>query len=211
LSNKFLISILVLMAIIGGVIITSKKKNDPATTSTVQPSSHVIGVGTGNVTLTEYGDFECPSCARFHPILKEVKSFYGDQIKFQFKHFPLTEIHQNALLASRASEAAHMQGKFWEMHDKLFETQNIWKSISDPTSIFTNYAQELGLDTAKFTTDLKGSDVNDIIRADREEAKGLDLTGTPSFLINGQKIENPDSLDGFKKAIDEALAKNKTQ
>ncbi len=214
MSNRFLIVILVIIAVIGGIIFQSKKKDktetNTDTTVTSQSTNHVVGAGTDNVTLTEYGDFQCPSCGNYYPVLKQVKAKYGDRIKFQFKNFPLTEIHKNALIASRAAEAANIQGKFWEMHNKLFETQRSWSEMNDPTSVFTAYAQELGLDVAKFTTDLKSSAVNDIIQADRAEAKELDLSGTPSFTINGQKIENPNpTVDDFSKVIDEAISKNK--
>lgn len=213
MSKRFMVILAVLVIAFAGLLVFSKKDaNAPENgggNNNATPTNHTVGSGTAGVTLTEYGDFQCPACGQFYPIVKQIKAKYGDQIKFQFRHFPLTEIHQNGLISSRAAEAAGLQGKFFEMHDKLYEGQQAWSASSNPSQIFEDYAAQLGLNVDKFRQDMKSSAVNDSVQADRAEAKRLQYSSTPTFEINGQKIENPRDLAGFEKLIDDAIAKNK--
>lgn len=174
-------------------------------------SEHKTEEGSTGVTVTEYGDFECPSCGQYHPILQQLKEEYAGQVTFQFRHYPLMEIHQNALVASRAAEAAAMQGKFWEMHDMLFENQQAWSQHSSPTSIFEGYAEQIGLDKEKFLEDLRSEQTNAIVQADREEARRRGYQSTPTFEINGERIENPSSAEEFSAKIDEAIEQSNSQ
>lgn len=177
------------------------------TTTKSEPSNHTSG--NGQVILTEYGDFQCPGCAQYYPVLKQVKETYGDRITFQFKHFPLESIHKNARAAARAAEAAAKQGKFWEMHDMLFDNQTAWQGTSDPVSVFEGYASSIGIeDLAKFTEDLRGSEVNATINADLAEGRGKGVSATPTFALNGKVLENSPNatIEAFSALIDEALA-----
>lgn len=213
MSKRFMVILAVLVVAFAGLLVFSKKDaNAPENgggNSNATPTNHTVGAGTAGVTLTEYGDFQCPACFQYYPLVKQIKAKYGDQIKFQFRHFPLTEIHQNALISSRAAEAAGLQGQFFEMHDKLYENQEAWSTNSNPSQIFEDYAAQLGLNVDKFREDMKSSAVNDSVQADRAEAKRLQYASTPTFEVNGQKIENPRDQAGFEKLIDDAIAKNR--
>jgi protein-disulfide isomerase len=172
----------------------------------LKSEDHKAGAGNKKVSIIEYGDFQCPSCGRFYPLLEETRKEYGDDITFVFRHFPITSIHKNAQASSRAAEAAGKQGKFFEMYSKLYETQEAWSESGSAQSIFEDYASKLGLDVAKFKTDYVSEEINSIIAADLESGKKVGVTGTPSIFINGKQIENPADLASFKKLIDDAIA-----
>src|SRR5665213_1893615 len=166
MSKRFWL-ILVAIAIILAIIFklsSPAKSNAPGSTST--PSSHVEGEGQAGVTLVEYGDYECPYCEEYYPIVKQVATQYNQQIFFQFRNLPLTQIHVNAFAGARAAEAASLQGKFWQMHDALYTNQNQWVPASNPESDFVNYAKGLGLNINQFQTDYAGAQVNNTINAD---------------------------------------------
>jgi protein-disulfide isomerase len=165
---------------------------------------HIKGNPDATVTMTEYGDFQCPACGQFHPIVKSVIEQYGSQIRFEFKHFPLTAIHPHALSASKAAEAAGVQGKFFEMHDKLFENQKAWSASASPSAFYVQYAEELGLDVALFKQHMRASLIEEEIRKDQKEAEELGFTGTPSFLLNGEPLEF-ESFPEFMSKIESAL------
>ena len=175
---------------------------------------HVYGNKDAKVILFEYGDFQCPSCGVAFPQIKTIKEKYKAQIAFVFRNFPLTSIHPNALSAATSAEAAGLQGKFWEMHDALYLNQSSWSSASttERNTIFADYATTTGLKTDQYNSDLTSKKIADKIARDRAFAKKLDLTGTPSILINSQKMSdevvgNLVSGDGTKLAaeIDKAL------
>jgi protein-disulfide isomerase len=212
MSNRFFITLLVLMAVIvGAFAITKHKSNAPgSTTSSVQPTNHTEGSTKSGVVLVEYGDYQCPACGQYYPIVKQVAEKYKDQITFQFRNFPLVQLHQNAFVGARAAEAASKQGKFWEMHDMLYENQNTWGEASNPNTYFESYAQQLGLDVTKFKQDLASEDTNNLINADIQEAQKLGANATPTFVLDGKKItQNPGSLDAFNKLIDDEIAAKK--
>ena len=164
----------------------------------------VKGNPDASVVLTEYGDFQCPACGQFHPVVKSLLEQYGDQIRLEFKHFPLMSIHPYALSSAKAAEAAGVQGKFFEMHDKLFENQSVWSSSPNPQRYYEQYAQELGLNVGLFKQHMRASMIDDAVRAQAREAQELGLTGTPSFLLNGEKLEFETFAD-FMGAIEAAL------
>jgi len=161
-----------------------------------------------SVTLVEYSDFQCPACASYFPLINAVGEEYSDRVRFVYRHFPLTSIHFNAVGAARAAEAAGKQGKFWEMHDLLFQTQELWASLSpsDASALFAGYARDrLQLDVDQFKTDY-GSDevegrVSDAIRSGTSSG----INSTPSLFINGERIRNPSDIEGFRVLLDEAL------
>lgn len=123
--------------------------------------------------------------------MKQIKELYKDQVAVIFRNFPLTTIHPNALAASTAAEAAGLQGKFWEMHDKLYENQQAWSTIdpSKRTDLFVGYAEDIGLKTDQFKTDLSDPKVTEKINRDRAFAKRLGVSGTPSFYLNGTVLD----------------------
>lgn len=211
MERRFIL-ILVLLAVVFGGFLAFNKKDSGDTggdnSAQAQTSNHTYGEGKKNVTLAEYADFQCPACAAYYPIIKQVKEKYKEDITFQFINFPLDSIHQNARAAHRAAEAAAKQNKFWEMHDKLYENQQAWESISDPKTIFEDYATQLSLNLEQFKTDVASSETNSIINADISQGKDKGVSSTPTFYINGVKIEStPRDVESFYKLIDEAIAK----
>lgn len=153
---------------------------------------HVYGKTDSKVVLIEYGDFQCPGCGSAHPTVKELSEKYKDQLTFVFRNFPITNIHPNARVAAAAAEAAGLQGEYWEMHNKIYENQSSWSNLSssDRTGFFVNYASELGLDTGKFTQDLAGEAVSKKINFDQALGKKAGTDATPTFFLNGKKLDN---------------------
>lgn len=214
MSNRFFIVILAVIAIFFGVFVVTKNKTDAPgeNSSNAQPSNHVRGEGAKGVTLIEYGDFQCPACKGYFPIVEQVVEKYKADITFQFRNFPLVQIHNNAFAAHRAAEAADKQGKFWEMYAQLYQSQDSWKNAGDPTTFFTGYAEQLGLNAEQFKTDMASSAVNDVINADVREAQKAGADSTPTFVLNGKKVEtNPSSLEEFDKLIADAIKEKSTQ
>lgn len=209
MNKQFLGILFVIVALLVGVfVLTKDKSSDPADAG--QVSNHVTGKGTKGVTLIEYGDFQCPACKSYYPIVKEVRKAYGDDVKFVFRHLPLIQIHNNAFIASRAAEAAGLQGKFFEMHDLMYENQESWSQLPDPTQTFEQFAAQLELNQQQFKQDMSSETVSATINADIQEARAAGAASTPTFVINGERIEeNPQDVKGFKALIDEAIAKSK--
>lgn len=176
----------------------------PSDVTAVTETDWVRGNPNAELTLIEYGDFQCPACGSYAPLVKQVEEEYPETLKVVFRNFPLTSIHPNAYPASQAAEAAGRQGKFWEMHDKLFETQKEWSSESDPMTYFEKYASELELDVEQFKFDVNSSEVSDAIAVDIALGNQTGINATPTFILNGQQIRAPQSLDGFKALIESA-------
>ncbi len=207
----FAVIIVVILGLVGILAITSNKKDtaNNGSTSSGQLSSHVVGPAESKVTLIEYGDFQCPACKSYYPLVKELKTTYADKVTFQFRNYPLVQIHPNAFVGSRAAEAAGKQGKFFEMHDLLYENQDTWAPTQNPTSFFEQYAQQLGLNVDQFKADMNSAAVADTINADVKAGQALGANSTPTFVLNGKKIDkNPQSPEEFKKLLDDEIAKN---
>lgn len=210
MSKRFLLILAALAVVFIGVVVYSKNKDSNSANnnsdSTSEGSDHILGANTGGVELVEFGDFQCPACRSYYPIVEQLKTKYGDQISFQFRHFPLVQIHQNAMVAHRAAEAAAKQGKFWEMYALLYQRQQAWESAGNPTAIMEDYAAELGINIDQFKTDFASGNINDIIQSDIRLGQQAGATSTPTFMINGKKIDNPSDVAGFSKLIDEQLS-----
>jgi len=159
------------------------------------------GPGDAPVTLVEYGDFECPYCGRAYPIVKEVQRRLGDRLRFVFRNFPLTQVHPRAQHAAEAAEAAGAQGKFWAMHDALFEHQ---RHLEDDD--LTRYAGELGLDTAAFEREMAAHAHAGRVREDFTSGVRGGVNGTPTFFINGVRHDDAYDLDTLLDAIERAEA-----
>jgi protein-disulfide isomerase len=197
--DKRFLSILGVLAILFiGIFAISQHKSNTATGSSnsSQATKHIEGQGQKGVTLVEYGDYECPICEAYYQPLKQAVSQYSTDIYFQFSNLPLTAIHQNAFAGARAAEAAGLQNKYWEMHDKLYENQSQWANSSNPQTFFNSYAQTLGLDQNQFKTDYASSKVNAAINAD---LAAFDKTGkdkaTPTFFLDGAYLPNTGLVD----------------
>ena len=170
-----------------GAILYSNSVNTQSNEG-VTVTGNVEGNVDAAVTLVEYSDFQCPACSAFQPVLKQVLATYGDQIRFEYKHYPLP-IHNFAMQAAVAAEAAGQQGKFFEFHDVLFEKQKEWSVSATPNVLFITYAQDLGLDVETFKRHQKSSLLREKVRSDMNDAKEKGLTGTPTFYLNGEKME----------------------
>lgn len=207
MSKLFWAGIAVIVVIFGGIVLFKGNKANAPSTSNAKPTNHVIGKGASGVTLVEYGDYQCPFCGQYYPVVKQVQEKYNDQITFQFRHLPLLQIHQNAFAAARAAEAASNQGKFWEMHDMLYTNQAAWSNVSDSLSVFEGYARRIGItDIARFKKDFASSETNAAINADITEFdKTKQEKSTPTFFLDGKKIK-PVSVEDFSKSIDAAIA-----
>ena len=171
----------------------------------VSESDWVKGNPSATVTLIEYADFQCPACASYFPLVKQLSEDFSDNLRIVYRHFPLRSIHPRAQIAGQAAEAAGLQGKFWEMHDLLYERQKEWVDDKNYEDLFAKYAQELGLDIDKFNKDLKGDITKNRVNRDYLSANKAELRGTPSFFLNGKKIVNPKDYNNFKILINEAL------
>ncbi|MEO5499524.1 MAG: thioredoxin domain-containing protein [Candidatus Saccharimonadales bacterium] len=223
--TRWIIFIVIAVVTLGGlVLLTRQEKVDVAN---IDPSKavsetetaigdQIYGNKSSEVVLIEYGDFQCPGCEGAFPQLKTIKEEYKEQIAFIFRNFPITTSHPNALAASTAAEAAGLQGKFWEMHDKLYENQNAWGTVdaSKRTAVFTGYAKDLGLDTGKFTTDLKDPRVSAKIRRDQAFGRKLGVDSTPTIYLGSEKLTTEETSDLIqsngdllRKKIDAALKK----
>lgn len=160
-----------------------------------------LGSPDAKVVIIAFEDFECPFCAEAYPIIREIASTYGDQIQFVYRDYPIAEIHLSAQKAHEAAECADDQGKFWLMHDKLYQNQD-----SLAINNLKQYAIEIGLDAEAFNTCLDSGRFTTEVEKDRTDGIAVDVRGTPTWFINGIKIEGIIPLDAFKEIIDIYLA-----
>ncbi len=171
-------------------------------------SPHVRGGNNAPVTLEEYGDYQCPPCGALSPELKKVEAQYGQRLRFVFRQYPLTQAHPHALVAAYAAEAAGLQNRFWEMHDRLYENQSKWSAEVDPRPLFINYARDIGLDVDRFISDMSGTKVSARVTSDRMRGSSMGVTGTPTLFINGRMMR-PEAMspEGLRTGIDMMLGK----
>ncbi|HET8991978.1 MAG TPA: thioredoxin domain-containing protein [Candidatus Saccharimonadales bacterium] len=214
MSKRFLAVLAGLIIIFIGILLISNNSSSGGSTATL--THHVEGQGKDGITLVEYGDFQCPYCGQYYPVVNQVVQEYNQQITFQFVNFPLTSIHPNAFAGARAAEAANLQGKYWQMHDLLYEsniqyydsnqTASSWISASDPLPAFDQLAKQLGLNISKFNSDYQSAKVNNLIEADMNEGNKLGVNATPTFYLDGKQIQPTESLAAFQKYINAAIA-----
>ncbi|HVS58707.1 MAG TPA: thioredoxin domain-containing protein [Candidatus Saccharimonadales bacterium] len=215
MSKQFWAVIVAIAVILGGVFwfTGNNNKSNGGSSSNVSATKHIEGNGSTGVTLVEYGDYECPFCAEWYPVVKQVQSDYSSQIYYQFRNFPLQSIHKNAFAASRAAEAAGLEGKFWEMHDQLYvnndyQGQSGWVSSNDPLTYFDQFAKNIGLNVTKFNTDYSSDKVNALVNADLTEGNKLGINSTPTFYLDGKLIQpKAITVDALKTFIDAEIAK----
>jgi protein-disulfide isomerase len=198
---------LVVLASISGIIWYGSSRPATPTNETLSLNSDdwVKGNKESKVILVEYLDFECEACGAYYPLVKRLSEEYGDRIAFTTRYFPLPG-HRNSMTSASAVQSAGKQGKYWEMYDLVFQNQIEWgeKETPEPT-IFEGYAQQLGLDMEKFRQDINSQEVKDRIERDKNTGNKLGIEGTPTFFLNGKRIENPRGYEEFKKVLDNAL------
>jgi len=170
----------------------------------VAPADHGQGDEQAPVTLVEYGDYQCPHCGRAYPIVQRVQKHFGKQLRFVFRNFPLTEIHPYAEAAAEAAEFAASQGKFWEMHDAIFENQDRLSPL-----FLVKLGGELGLDGDALKKALEGHEFLPRIKADFLGGARSGVNGTPTFFINGVRHEGAFDFEDLVEAIDGAIGKPK--
>ena len=219
----------VVVGLLAGLVIWTRSTNPTVDVSNIDSNAilaasaesgniadHVEGKADSKVILVEYGDFQCPSCGGAYPNVKTLMDEYGDRIALVFRNFPLTSIHPNARAAAAAAEAAGLQGKYWEMHDLLYGEQNSWSSLdaSKRVDAFVAFANRLSLDSTKFKADLSNADVNTKIAFDISLGKAKSVSATPTFLLNGEKLDEKTAggivqgdLTAVKAKLDALLAK----
>ena len=193
-----------IVAVLGMIKITSRPQSG---LTRLADQNSVVNWIKGNksaqIILVEYSDFQCPSCARYYRITKRLTEELGNDFQLNFRHYPLKK-HANAELAAKSAEAAGRQGKFWEMHDLLFERQKEWtrKKNEDAGRFFVQYAVSLNLNVEQFQSDLHSQTVTNKVHNDARSGRRSGVKGTPTFFLNGQKIaDKPRSYETFKDLI----------
>ena len=208
----FLIILVVLGVAVGSIYYLTRSTPGSTTTVTPTPSSqrtapnqqqtrpvalkgvagaepaHTLGPANAPVQLEEFGDFQCPPCGMFHPILEQMKEEFGDKLRITFREFPLVPAHQHAVAAASSAEAAGLQGKFWEMHDLLYEHQADWKDKMDVGPIFEGYARQIGLDVERWKKDVGSEQIAQRIFLDGKRGHSMGVKGTPTVFMNGREV-----------------------
>jgi protein-disulfide isomerase len=212
----------VLVAVIAAVVLMSQRaSNDVAANENFNanptpvgprqvapgaPDPYVRGGARAPVTLEEFSDFQCPACGGLEPGLRKVVKDYGERVRLVFRNYPLP-MHRYAFFAARAAEAAGQQGKFWEMHDALYDNQKEWSDSMEPRVQFDSYATRLGLDVQRFKADMERQDLSDRIKADMQRGNTLNVRGTPTLYLNGRELM-PGKLiteEELRREVDAAL------
>jgi protein-disulfide isomerase len=210
-----LLLIIAAVVIAGGIAIYMSRQGPTgaesldASAAPAAGGGRIRGTADAPITLVEYGDYQCPTCGIYHPITTELLSRYPGKLKLEFHHYPLIQAHSNAMAAALAAEAAGDQGKFWEMHDLIFEHQQQWGDLRNPNpnaeAIFIQYAVQIGLDSNKFMQAMRSPSVRDRVLADVTKGNPI-VKGTPTFVLDGEVLPNLPSLDWFVDYIDRRLA-----
>ncbi len=217
MSNKtkpIVVIVIAVLAAAGIALYLSRQSAAPRTGADGSLASsgggHVRGNSAAPVTLVEFGDFQCPSCGYYHPIVDELVLRYPDKVKLEFHHYPLVQMHAHALDAAMAAEAAGNQGKYWEMHDMLYDHQKEWDRLLNTDAQFLAYAGSLGLDANKFLRDMKSTDVQNRILEDIQRGSAAKVSGTPTFFIDGQALNpTPNGVDEFAAIVNNKLQASK--
>ena len=209
-----------LVLLIGGIFLFTRNGGSSSTnkisdsilvpTGAHETSGIVGGVyqpasSNAKLILVEFGDYECPACGAYQPLTKQLLTDFAGKINYVFRNFPLSQ-HGNALVSSNAAEAAALQGKFWQMHDKLYESQADWATSTSARDIITGYAKDMGLNITQFNSDLDSQKVSDKITQDLNDGNVVGINQTPTFYINGVKVDNlPADYASFKSIVQDAL------
>jgi protein-disulfide isomerase len=216
-----IISLVTLAVIVGGVsLMTDKSRSSPSSTpldtsflitsSTYKTSglsggSYLPANPSATINVVEFGDFQCPACAYYTKVIDKILTDLPGQIVYSFRNYPIPG-HKYSLIAAYALEAAGIQGKYFEMLDKLYSGQNEWETSDNPQDIFVNYATELGLNTKQFSLDINSQAVKDAVQKDKDTGDLIRLTETPTIYINGEKYVITDDPNGLENTIKSYLS-----
>lgn len=215
LSSKYRVYVYGGIALLLGITIliiialTGQKNGDvnlPSELNKISETDHAKGNPEAKVILIEYSDFQCPACAAFASLIEDMMAEFGQHVYFAYRHFPLVG-HMNSQPAVRASEAAAKQGKFWEMHNLLFANQALWGQEPDPQNIFLEFAKTLGLNEEQFLADYGSAELVNLAKDAYDNGLKLNLSHTPTLILNGQVIINPRTKNDFRTLIREAIDK----
>lgn len=204
--------IIILGLIIWGLVVAMNKPTNNDGQSLGRPApvgaeDHVFGPADAPVTIIEYSDFQCPACQMYHFVIEKLLASSTYPIRFVYRNFPLSQ-HKNAVPAVLATEAADLQGKYWEMHKEVFDNHTDWTELADPAPIFLGYATKIGLNLEKYKTDIASSTLKDNVAKEAKDGVALGVNSTPTFFVNDKVITNPPSYAEFKTIIDEAAKGN---
>ncbi len=222
----FVVGLIVLVTVVvivaGAMSSGSNASSSSATTgfvattaAAITSTDHVIGNPNAKVSLIEYGDFECPACGAYEPLVQQLINNFSSTVKFVFRNYPLTSIHPFAMVGAEAAEAAGMMGgpaKYWAMHNLLYAKQTEWSTNgnltpAEVTSQYLNgYAQSLGLNVTTFDADMNSAQVSNKIQADITTGNAAQINHTPTFFVNLEQIPNPTSYGQFQTVLEQALA-----
>ena len=205
--------IVIIILIIWGLIAASNKAQNSTlgargTPAPITSTDHVYGPENAPVTIVEYSDFQCPACQAYFYIVERLVASSTVPIKLVYRHFPLAQ-HPNAVPASLASEAASVQGKFWDMYRLIFDNYTDWTELTDPKPVFIDYANQIGLNVEQFKTDMASSGLKQKITDSVKEGIEIGVSGTPTFFVNGKFIDNPRSYEEFKNIIEQTATTSK--
>lgn len=216
-KKSWIIFVVVIVGLVVGLVIWSKNTSPSADVGGINPDvlqvaseangnigDHTFGKLDSSVVLIEYGDFQCQPCASVEPTVEGLLDKYSDKMLFIFRNYPIASSHPNAKAAAATAEAAGLQGKYWEMHDKIYANQSEWSSASsnERTTIFARYASELSLDMSRFNSDIANPNVSKKINLDLSIGKKDGVKATPTFMLNGEAV----SVDQLESAIEAKLA-----
>jgi protein-disulfide isomerase len=208
-----IVIILAVAVAAGAAVYLSRQPDAPSTTTTGAVSVDLKGGGRfrgpedAQVTLVEFGDYQCPSCAAYHPFVKEILNRYPKQVRLEFHHFPLITIHPNAMAAHKAVEAAGEQGHYWEMHDALFDHQTQWATRPDPKPAFAAIANGIGINGTILLQAMENPQIQERILKDVERGDRAGVQFVPTFYINGQQVPLKMSMEDFVQVIETHLKK----
>lgn len=186
MKNPWILIGVIAIVLFGGAFWYSNTINE-RNNEGVEIIDQVKGNSDASAVLVEYSDLQCPACAAFAPVVDQLVEAYGDQLRFEYKHYPLP-IHPYAVQAAVAAEAAGQQGQFFPYHDLLFENQAEWSNSPTPAANFRAYAEELGLDMDQFGRQLNSTVLRDRVQDQVSEGRSLGITGTPTFYLNGERM-----------------------
>lgn len=203
-----------ILILIGGVFVMSKSAPSTKTPTNqkvdkailIKKDSYAVGNPKSKVAVVEFADFQCPACASAQPVVKRIIEDYTGKVYFQFRHYPLPQ-HRNAKLSAYVAEAAGAQGKFWEMHDMLYENQDEWGESNKPMEFFESYATKLKLDIEKLKEQIKKEDISKKIDRDIQDGGVAGVNSTPTFFVNGIQFRGVPQYADLQKLIDQELKK----
>ena len=210
--KPLIVIVLAVAVAAGAAVYLSRQPDRPEETAAptradIKGGGHIRGPEKAALTLVEFGDYQCPSCGAYHPLVKEILNRYPQQLRLEFHHFPLITIHPNSMLASKAAEAAGEQGRYWEMHDALFDHQREWSDSPNAEPIFVALASQMGLDSNKFMQGLRSPQLQDRILRDVEQGQNAKVDAVPTFFINGERVHIKLSMEDFVQVIEAHLPK----